>query len=108
MFKKLFDWTPRDLAYWESLRQKGFVRFIFIYGAIVTGGLFFLILGGYTLFNWLRQFGVTPISQAQVLFLVSKLVFVGLVSLVAGLINSLVTWIVEERLFRKYKALQKP
>jgi uncharacterized metal-binding protein len=105
MLKRLFDWTPRDLAYWQSLRQKGLVHFIFMYGVIVTGGLFFLLYGGFTLFGWLRQFRGTPVQQAQVLFLVSKLFFVGLVSLVAGLINSLITWIVEERLYRKYKTL---
>ena len=103
MIKKLFDWTPRDIAYWEKIRHKGPIHFILYYGAALTGGLFFLILGLLTFFNWLRQLNGAAISLNRIVFLLGQLAFVALVALAAGIINSLITWIVEERLYRKYK-----
>ncbi|HSB65175.1 MAG TPA: hypothetical protein VLD65_01275 [Anaerolineales bacterium] len=104
MIKKWFDWTPRDLAYWENLRRKGPIRFILVYGVAITGGLFFLILGLITFFNWLRQLSGATISLNRIIFLLAQLAFVALVALAAGMINSLITWLVEEKLYRKYKS----
>jgi hypothetical protein len=105
MFKKWFDWTPRDVAYWENLRQKGLRRFILWNGIVITGGLLFLVFGIITTIIWFRQtsaFLLTPLSWA---FLAGQLIFVALVCLVFGIINSLITWTVEERLYRKYKTM---
>ena len=104
MIKKLFDWTPRDIAYWEKIRQRGLLRFIGLYGIIITGGLFLLLFGLLTIFFWLRQATGMLLTPTRLFFLAGQLLFVAVVSLLAGLVNSLVTWIVEERLYRKYKA----
>ena len=55
MLKKLFDWTPRDIAYWEKVHQAGLKRFIRWYGIFISGGLLFLVFGLVTVFIWLRQ-----------------------------------------------------
>ena len=104
MIKKLFDWTPRDIAYWEKIRQRGLWNFISWYGVVITGGLFLLVFGGVTFFGWFRQVLHTQITPSSWIFLVGQLIFVVLLCLVAGIVNSLVTWVVEERLYRKYKA----
>lgn len=104
MIKKLFDWTPRDIAYWEKIRQKGLRYFIGWYGIVITGGLLFLVFGLVTFFIWLRQVLGAQISPTSLIFLVVQLIFVALVCLAGGIVNSLITWAVEERLYRKYKA----
>jgi hypothetical protein len=103
MIKKLFDWTPRDLAYWEKVHQKGLGRFIAWYGIVITGGLLFLVFGLLTFFFWFRQGAGAPLTTTDLIFLAGQLIFVALVCLVFGVVNSLVTWLVEERLYRKYK-----
>ncbi len=104
MIKRLFDWTQRDIAYWEKIRGRGLGKFILWYGVLITGGGLFIIFGLVTLFLWLRQVWGMPITSASLIFLLGQLVFVALVCLVGGIINSLVTWVVEERLYIKYKA----
>ena len=104
MIKKLFDWTPRDIAYWEKVQRKGFGNFILIYGVVVTGGLLFLIFGLTTFFSWFRKTAGLPITTTGLIFLAGQLAFVALVCLIFGVINSLLTWVVEQRLYLKYKA----
>jgi len=104
MFKKLFDWTPRDIAYWEKIRQKGFGKFLGWYGVVISGGLLFLVFGLATFFIWLKQTLGTQITPMSLIFLLGQLVVVALVCLLGGIINSLITWVVEERLYRKYKS----
>jgi hypothetical protein len=104
MIKKLFDWTPRDIAYWEKIRRKGLGKFIGWYGVVITGGMLFLVFGLVTFLMWLRQASGSPITSTNLVFLFGQLIFVALVCLVAGIINSLITWVVEERLYHKYKA----
>jgi len=104
MIKKLFDWTPRDIAYWEEIRQKGLGYFILWYGLVIMAGLLFLVLGGLNLFGWIRQVYGTQITRISWIFLAGQLIFLALVCIVAGIANSLITWVVEERLYRKYKA----
>jgi hypothetical protein len=103
VIKKLFDWTPRDIAYWEKIRLKGLQYFIGWYGLVITGGLLFIVFGLVTLFSWIRQVYGTQITQMSWIFLAGQLLFVALVCLIAGIVNSLITWVVEERLYRKYK-----
>lgn len=104
MIKKLFDWTPRDIAYWEKIRQKGLLKFIGWYGVVISSGLLFLVFGLVTFFSWLKHIWNSQLSQANLIILGVQLIFVALVCLVAGIVNSLITWVVEERLYRKYKA----
>jgi hypothetical protein len=103
MIQKLFDWTPRDIAYWEKLRQKGLWKFIGWYGVVISGSLMFLVFGLVTFFIWLSQVAGAQITPASWIFLAGQLIFVALVCLLGGLINSLITWVVEERLYRKHK-----
>lgn len=102
ILKKLFDWTPRDIAYWEKIRHKGLGNFIAMYGVVITGGLLFIVFGLISLIGWLRQLSGTSITSTRLIFLLVQLLFVALVSLIAGVINSLITWVVEERLYQKY------
>ena len=104
MLKKYFDWTPRDIAYWEKVRQRGLRRFITWYGVFITAGLFFFLFGLLSFIFWLRQVWGQAITSTSIIFLVGQLLVVAGVCLAAGLVNSLVTWLVEERLYRKFKA----
>ncbi len=108
MIKKLFDWTPRDIATWEKIQKKGLGRFVLWYGIVVTGGLLFLALGIAALVGWLRRLAGQPIASEDWLFLVVQLVFLVVVSSIAGVFNSLITWLVEQRLYRKCKARRMP
>ncbi len=104
MIKKLFDWTPRDIAYWEKIHQKGLKKFIGWYGLFISSGLLFLVFGLVTVFIWIRQISDKQITPMSLLFLLGQLMVVALVCLVGGVINSLITWLVEDRLYFKYKA----
>jgi len=106
MIKRLFDWTPRDIAYWEKIRQKGLRNFIGWYGIVITGGLLFLVFGLVTFFIWLRQAAGAQITPTSLIFIIGQLIFVALVCLVGGIVNSLITWVVEERLYLKYKQVK--
>jgi hypothetical protein len=103
MIRNLFDWTSRDIAYWEKIRQKGLRNFLLWYGIVVTGGLLFVVFGLVTFIFWIRQVWGTQITSASMLFFIGQLIFVAVVCLVGGIINSLITWVVEERMYRKYK-----
>jgi hypothetical protein len=103
MLKKLFDWMPRDIAYWEKIHQKGLRKFIGWYGVVISGGLMFLVFGLVTFFIWLRQVSGTQITSMSLIFLLGQLIIVALVCLLGGIINSLITWQVEDRLYQKYK-----
>ena len=103
MIKKLFDWTPRDIAYWEKIRLGGLGKFIVWYGMLITGGVLFLVFGLVTVFLWLRQTWGTQITPSSLIFLFGQLIFVALVCLLGGLVNSLITWVVENRLYHQYK-----
>lgn len=61
------------------------------------------MFGLITLILWLRQVAGTQLTQTSWIFLVGQLIFVALVSLLGGIVNSLITWWVEERLYRQYK-----
>lgn len=73
-----------------------------MYGVVITGGILFFIFGLITLFGRLRQMVGESITSMGLIFLLGQLLFVGLVCLIAGVVNSLITWVVEERLYRKY------
>jgi hypothetical protein len=104
LLKKWFDWTPRDVAQWEAIRQRGLGRFLLWYSALFAGGLFAL-LGGAALILWLVQTVGKGVTGARLTYLGVQLLFLALVCLAGGLVNSLITWVVEERLYPKYKSL---
>ena len=100
MRKKFFNWTPQDVADWEKIRSTGLLRFIFSYGLMLFGGILFVLLAGATaLLVWRK-------SQAP--NLIPELVAIALICLLGGLVNSLITWWVEERMYRKFKKIHSP
>lgn len=90
--KKLFDWTPSDIAAWESIRQKGLWHFTCWYG-LAFSGIMFIVMGAVTVFTWAQA----PANFASLLF---QLAFVAGVCLLGGLIASLLTWWMEERIYQ--------
>jgi hypothetical protein len=104
MIKKLFDWTPPDIAYWEIIHQKGLRKFISWYGVFISGGLLFLVFGLVTVIIWFRQTSGLLITRMSLIFLLGQLIIVAVVCLLGGIVNSLITWVVEDRLYLKYKA----
>lgn len=91
--KKLFDWTPSDIAAWERIRQKGLICFTLWYG-LTFSGIMFLIAVAIALFTWAKPVG----SLASMIF---PLTLIAIVCLLGGLITSLVTWWIEERIYQK-------
>ena len=70
------------------------LRFVLVYGLGLFGGLLFVLLGGAAaLLRW---------RKAQTDNLISELIVIALICLLGGLVNSLVTWFVEEKLYQKY------
>ena len=102
IIKKYFDWTPRDIAAWEAIRSKGLRRFMIGYGLLGFGGVMFLLLGGAAFFFWLK--GSITADDASLTFLGLELVFIAALCLAGGLILSLITWIMEEKIYQRYKA----
>ena len=111
MLKKLFDWTPRDVSAWETIRQKGWARFVVWYGA-ASAGVLFLAAGGVKLASWAmlrlsERPGLAGTAMATpATSLGAELLVAAVVCLAAGVVNSLLTWWVEEWLYRKYYAVQ--
>jgi len=93
MVKKLFDWTPSDIAAWERIRQKGLWRFSLWYG-LGFSGILFLLMGAVTILFWFKE----PTSIGGLFF---QLAFTAGVCLLGGLIASLTTWWMEERIYQK-------
>ena len=57
--KKLFDWTPSDIAAWGKIRQKGLRRFMLWYG-LAFSGIMFLVMGTVTFFTWAKRLRALP------------------------------------------------
>jgi hypothetical protein len=91
--KKLFDWTPSDIAAWEKIRQKGLLRFMLWY-SLTFSGIIFFVMGTLTFFTWVQA----AASLASLLF---QLIFVGIICLLGGLITCLLTWWMEEHIYRR-------
>lgn len=91
--ERFFNWTPRDVAAWEEIRRRGFTRFMLWYG-LGFGGLLFVLIEVTTAIvrspDSLSQFGLT-----------------GLACLLGGLANGLLTWWMEDALYRKFKKVHK-
>ena len=94
--KKLFIWTPSDVAAWEKIRARGFGRFVLGYGMFGFGGLLFLVTGIITLVGWV----LSPAGFVALLFRLA--VSLG-VCLLGGLIAGLLTWWLEDGIYRWIK-----
>jgi hypothetical protein len=105
MLKKLFDWTPSDIAQWEKIRQKGLRHFILWYGVQLFGGGLFILLGAAALLVRTQTFMETHILNIAGLAL--ELLFVAAICLLGGVVNSLLTWAMEENIYRKIIKRQK-
>jgi hypothetical protein len=92
--KKLFDWTASDTQAWEKIRQRGFWHFIIRYGMLGFGLFLFILSGVATVLSW-RQ---APNGLSGLLF---QLTFVAGVCLSGGLITGLLTWWLEDSIYRK-------
>jgi hypothetical protein len=94
MRKYFFNWTPSDVAAWEKIRAKGFGRFVIWYGVKLFGGGLFILLGGAVLLLWVKDGSANPAGLGL------ELLFVVVVCLMGGVINSLLTWAMEERIYQ--------
>jgi hypothetical protein len=91
--KKLFGWTPSDIAAWEKIRKKGLWHFELWYG-LAFSGIIFMVMGIVIFFTWVQ----VAVSLASLLF---QLAFAAIVCLLGGLVTSLATWWIEEHIYRK-------
>jgi glucose dehydrogenase len=103
VLKKYFDWTPRDVAQWEAIRKKGFWRFTLWYG-LLSGGIIFIIPGAAVLFGWVKSLLSEQAAPASASSLALKLLAIAVICVLAGTINALATWVMEEKIYQqKYK-----
>jgi len=102
VIKKWFEWTERDIAAWEKLRLGGFWRFMLGYGIGLTGGGLFLLLGVVSLLVWRGNILPKEIAAGPGLaFLLLRIAFLAGLSLLGGLVNGIVTWVMEEAIYRR-------
>ena len=95
--ERFFNWTASDVTGWEKIRANGWLRFTLWYGLALFGGVLFVLIGGFiTLLAWL---------QGQLPSLIPQLVVIALICLLGGLICGLLTWIMEEKLYTKFKKI---
>ena len=95
--ERFFNWTAQDVADWEKVREKGLLRFILRYGMMLFSGVLFVLLAGTVLlFTW---------NGPRATRLMPELIFIALACLVGGLLNSLITWWMEEKLYKKFKKI---
>ena len=96
--EKFFNWTPQDVADWEKIRSKGLLRFTLGYGLALFGGVLFVLISLITLV--VSIWNKTPTAG-----LIQKLIFIALVCLLGGLVTGLSTWVMEEKLYVKFKKI---
>ena len=94
--KKLFIWTPSDVAAWEKIRQRGFGRFVLWFGVLGFGGFLFLVAGIVTLIGWFT-------AQTGFAALLFRLAVALGVCLLGGLIAGLLTWWLEDGIYKWIK-----
>lgn len=97
--ERFFNWTASDVAGWEEIREKGWLRFSLWYGVALFGGVLFVLIGGIAvLLAW---------RQGQFASLLPELVFCAVVCLLGGLVSALATWAMEEKLYQKFKKIHR-
>jgi hypothetical protein len=104
MLKKFFDWTPSDIAHWEKIRQKGLAYFILWYGVKLFGCGLFILLGTIVIIVWVRAVLETHVMNIAGLGL--ELLFSAAMCILGGVVNSLLTWAMEEIIYQKMMRLK--
>ena len=98
--ERFFNWTPQDVVDWEKIREKGLRHFILRYGMMLSSGIFIiLVIGSVILLGW---------NKSHAASLIPELIVIGLICLIGGLVNGLLTWAVEEKMYRKFKKIHTP
>ena len=100
MLKKYFDWTPRDVAQWETIRKKGCLRFTLWYG-LISGGIIFVIPGVWALIDWVMDLLAGRAATNSLSFLALKLLIIAVIGVLAGIVNALATWVMEEKIYQQ-------
>jgi hypothetical protein len=95
--KKFFNWTPQDVADWEKIRSKGLLRFILGYGLILFGGVMFVLIAG--------TVAVLAWDKTNATISIRLMILIAVICLLGGLVNSLITWVMEEKLYAKFKKI---
>ena len=90
--KKLFIWTPRDVAAWEKFRQPGMHHFVLWYGLAGFGGVLFVITALISLIGWFRA----PTGGESLL---NEVGVDAAVCLLGGLLTGLLTWWLEDGIY---------
>ena len=98
MLKKYFDWTPRDVAQWEKLRQKGMGRFIVWYG-LISGGIIFIFPAVWTLAALIKA--LLEGAAAKAGYLALELLATAALCVPVGIIIALATWVMEEKIYQQ-------
>lgn len=96
--EKFFNWTSKDVADWEKIREKGLLRFIWIYGVVLFSGGMFVLMSVIASIH-------TIIQMRPVYVLLPELGITALICLLGGLVASLATWWMEEKLYQKFKKI---
>lgn len=108
MIKKWFVWTERDIAAWEKIRAQGLARFILWYGVGISGGGLFLLIGSVILLQWIKNFLIDgTATMPSLIYLLLQTAFLATLTLLGGLVNSLVTWLMEETIYRRIYRLKR-
>ena len=94
---RFFNWTAQDVTDWEKVREKGLGRFILRYGLMLFSGVLFILLAGTVL--------LFAFNQSHAASMMPELIFIALACLLGGLVNSLITWWMEEKLYKKFKQI---
>jgi len=73
MLKKLFDWTPSDIAQWEKIREKGLRHFVYWYGIQRFSGILFIFFGWDSVFcmgqdSFGKQYREYYLSNIEIVF----------------------------------------
>lgn len=76
--------------------MQGFWHFVLCYGIFTFGMALFILTGGVTFIIWVLE----PVSYTSLLF---QLVFVACVCLLGGLTTGLLTWWLEDAIYKKIK-----
>jgi len=73
---------------------------------VITGGILFVLIGGVSAFTWVKGFledqAANPIPlDSPIAFWGLELAFIAAVCLLGGVLSSLLTWAMEEAVYRK-------
>lgn len=104
---RFFNWTPNDITAWEKIRQRGSLHFILGY-SLAIAGILFVLIGGATFLT--GNFSLTAVkgsisseSNPARLYLFFQLTMLAGLCLLGGVVSSLATWHMEEKIYQRIK-----